>query len=246
MMTEPTTRLLLLRDLNKPQRDAFMAAGKHRVLAKGEQLCMHGAPLCSVFFVTEGAVRTFRHTPDGKEITLMLAMPGDMVGGEHLSESFTHHQWNAVAAEPSSAVLEYDRQWLRAALRNDATLALNLLAMLAQQTHIAAVDAEQLVNFSAPQRVACFMLRLCALYGYSPSAFTLPFSKSTIASKLGMEVETFSRALGKLKEFGVAVQGAEVRIARPQVLECFACGSCSTGEDCATLAKLHAAGASKR
>lgn len=220
-------------------RAALMTAGKQRVLGKGDLLCMHGAPLRSVFLVLDGAVRTFRQTPDGKEITVAIAMPGEVVGADALAQPFTQYQWSAAAAEASTVVVEYARDMLRDAVRNDAVLALNLLAQLALQNHYASVDAEQLVHFSAAQRVACFLLRLCALYGLAPAQFTLPFAKGTIASKLGMEVETFSRALAKLKELGVSVKGAEVRMAQVHALECFACGHCSTAEDCATLATLH-------
>lgn len=236
-----TLQLPMFHALSDARRDAFVAAGKRRALNKGDTLCMHGEPLRTVFLVIDGAVRTFRQTPDGKEITVALAMRGELVGAEHLADTFAHYQWSAVAAEPATLVLEYARDALRAALRDDATLALNLLSMLAQQTHAASVDAEQLVTFHAAQRVACFLLRLCALYDLSPAGFTLPFAKGTIASKLGMEVETFSRSLTKLKELGVQVNGAQVAIANLHALECFACGHCSTGEDCATLAKLHEA-----
>ena len=40
--------------------------------------------------------------------------------------------------------------------------------------------------------------------------FTLPFKKSLIASRLGMELETLSRALPKLKEHGITVKGSQV------------------------------------
>lgn len=232
--------------LSDAQRDAFVAAGSRRALRKGALLCRHGDPLRTVFLVLDGAVRTFRQTPDGKEITVALAMRGELVGAEHLADTFAQYQWSAAAAEPNTVVLEYARDTLREALRADGALALNLLSMLAQQTHMASVDAEQLVGFNATQRVACFLLRLCALYQLSPAQFTLPFAKGTIASKLGMEVETFSRALGKLKEMGVQVHGADVAIGNVGALECFACGHCSTAEDCATLAKIHAACEARR
>lgn len=234
------TKLPLLAGLDDSTRQRFMALSRRQELERGTLLCMHGEPLGKVFFVLEGAVRTFRQTPDGKEITVGLALPGDMLGSEYLAEGFSHYQWSAMACEPHTVVLGCERQVLRQVLREEAALALNLLAQLAEQTYRATVDADQLVTFTAPQRVACFLLRLCALYGFDPQRFNLPFAKATIASKLGMEVETFSRSLAKLKEYGVEVAGRKISLGEMRALECYACGHCSTGEDCATLAKLHA------
>lgn len=234
-------KLPLLAGLEDSVRQRFLALSCRQELERGALLCTHGEPLSRVFFVLEGAVRSFRQTPDGKEITVGLALAGDVLGSEYLADGFSHYQWSAIACEPHTVVLGCERTLLRHMLGEEAALALNLLAQLAEQTHRATVDADQLVTFNAAQRVACFLLRLCALYGFDPQGFTLPFAKATIASKLGMEVETFSRSLAKLKDYGVQVAGRKISIGKMHALECYACGHCSTGDDCATLAKLHGA-----
>lgn len=76
---------------------------------------------------------------------------------------------------------------------------------MAERAHIAEVEAEHQATMSAAQLVACFMQRLCVLYNFDPKGFDLPYSKTLIASRLGMELETFSRTLAKLKEHGIAV-----------------------------------------
>lgn len=228
----------LFRDLTETSRQELITAGKWRELKKGEQLFMHGEPLHSFYLMIDGAIRKFRETPEGKEITVELVMRGDMVGASHIFESFTTYQWTAAATE-NSTLLEYPIGWFKDRVKRDGTLAVNLLAAMSHQTHTATVDAEHLVTFTAAQRVSCFLLRLCSLYDLDPSQFELPFSKSTIASKLGMELETFSRSLQKLKEVGIHVKGAQVAIQDLPQLECFACGHCSISEDCETLANVH-------
>lgn len=207
-------------------------------MKKGDQLFMHGEDLRSFYLVLDGAIRKFRETPEGKEITVDLMVKGDMVGASQIFESYTTYQWSAVAAEPST-VLEYPIQWFKNKVKSDGILAVNLLAAMSHQTHSATVDAEHLVTFSAAQRVACFLMRLCVLYELDPKHFKLPYSKSTIASKLGMELETFSRTLQKLKEVGVDVKGPNVAIGDFHTLECFACGHCSISEDCHTIGTLN-------
>jgi CRP/FNR family transcriptional regulator, dissimilatory nitrate respiration regulator len=49
--------------------------------------------------------------------------------------------------------------------------------------------------------------------GSGNASFMLPVEKSLVARRLGIQPETFSRALAKLKPVGVEVQGAVVSIA---------------------------------
>ena len=87
---------------------------------------------------------------------------------------------------------------------------------------------------SATQLVACFLQRLCVLYDFNPREFELPYSKTLIASRLGMELETFSRTLNKLKENGISVEGTRVMIHDLRRIEQFVCATCSVAEDCTT------------
>ncbi len=233
--------LPLFTDLSDADCERILGAGTLRSLAKGEQLFMHGEMPHAFYVLVEGAVRQFRETPDGKEITVGLAVKGDLIGATHLFESTTAFQWSAAAAEPS-LLFVYDMAWFKREIASHNTLSLNLLAALSKQTHLAMVDAEHLVTLTAPQRIACFLLRLCALYGFDPRHFELPYSKTTIASKLGMELETFSRSLKKLQAAGISVHGSQVQVSDLHMLECFACGHCSISEDCATITKLHETG----
>lgn len=230
--------LPLFQDLTGQDKKDLITAGRIRTIAKGDLLFMHGQDLRSFYIVIDGAIRQHRETPEGKQITVELAVRGDMVGASHIFESFSTYQWSATAAE-ESIVLEYPIFWFKEKVKCHGSLALNMLAALSQQTHFAAIDAEHLVTFSAAQRVSCFLLRLCTLYDMNPQQFTLPYSKTTIASKLGMELETFSRSLNKLKDMGITVKGAQVSIEDIEALEESACGFCSISEDCATLRKLN-------
>jgi CRP-like cAMP-binding protein len=87
---------------------------------------------------------------------------------------------------------------------------------------------------SAAQLVACFMQRLCVLYDFNPESFDLPYSKTLIASRLGMELETFSRTLNKLKEHGISVNGNRVMITDLARISEYVCSFCSIADDCAT------------
>ena len=130
--------------------------------------------------------------------------------------------------------------WLKEVARKNGTFALNLLSIIARQAHLAALEAEHQASMSAAQLVACFMQRLCMLYGFDPKGFELPYSKSLIASRLGMEIETFSRTLSKLKEQGLRVEGTHVSITNLKRIEHYVCGFCSIVDDCPTHQSIEA------
>src|SRR5687767_10986698 len=123
--------LPLFHDIPADEYKALIASGKIHSLAEGRSLFMHGDLLKSFYIVTNGAIRQFRETPDGKEITIDLAVRGDIVGGSHIFDTFKTYQWGAVAAEDTD-VMEFPIFWFKERIKEHATLALNMLAALSQ------------------------------------------------------------------------------------------------------------------
>jgi len=96
-------------------------------------------------------------------------------------------------------------------------------------------ELEHLTVQNAPQRIGCFLLRLCVNRGKEERSTTLhlPYDKTLIASRLGMKPETFSRALTKLRsEIGIEVNGATVIIENIDDLLSYCCGFCSDTFPC--------------
>lgn len=237
--------LALFSGMTAADSAAIIAAGHRRMLPKGEPLFLHGAPLTTCYLLLDGAVRQCRQTPDGKEITLGLAGAGNLLAATHLFDAVDSYQWSAYAEKPSE-VVAFPIPRFKQLLVAHPALALNILAALSQQAHLSAVDAEHRITLSAAQRLACSLLRICTLHRLNPQHFALPYSKSTLASTLGMEGETFSRSLKKLASLGVHVRGSQVEIRDPHALECYVCGHCSIADDCTTLASLHAGACSAK
>ena len=66
----------------------------------------------------------------------------------------------------------------------------------------------------------------------------LPYDKTLVASKLGMQPETFSRALSKLKKnTGIEVQGSIITIPDFKMLSDYCCSVCSSEYPCKDLSK---------
>lgn len=223
--------LPLFNGMSTVEQKEVIQAGKARSYKKGESLFLQGDPLKCFYIVINGAIRKFRMTPDGKEITIKLAIRGNVVGCTHAFEEYDYYQWNAEALEETTT-LQYPIPWLKEKVKTQALLASNMLSILSHDAYMATIRSEQLITFTTMQRIACFIARLCAIYDFDPQHFTLPYSKTTIASKLSMETESLSRAFKKLSAQGITLNGKEVSVAEPARLVEYICQHCSAYEDC--------------
>ncbi len=211
---------------------ALLAEGKPRTLPAGHHVFRYGDPVEHVYIVTDGAVQLFRESAEGREVTAEVLIAGDMLGETDVLRPAAARLFNALAVK-EARLLEFSAGWLVDAARRNPGFALNLLALLSRRAHIRALEVEHKATMTAPQQVACFFERLCALYGFDPNGFTLPYSKTLIASRLGIELETFSRALARLRPHGLDVKGARVAFVDLPRLERFTCAHCSIAGACA-------------
>jgi CRP/FNR family transcriptional regulator, dissimilatory nitrate respiration regulator len=96
-------------------------------------------------------------------------------------------------------------------LNERGDLALKMLAALSRHLRCLVVQVEQLTIRSATERVAGFLLRLCP-HANGSAVIDLPLDKVLIAGRLGMQPETLSRSLAKLRAHGVATKGGIVTV----------------------------------
>jgi CRP-like cAMP-binding protein len=96
-------------------------------------------------------------------------------------------------------------------LRNDANIALSMLASTSRHMRHLVSQIEQQRAKSAPQRRGDFLLRMHPAPD-RPSLIRLPYDKSILVGRLGMKPEILSRALGRLREVGVETQGKDLLV----------------------------------
>lgn len=189
---------------------------------EGEVIFQEGDPARRFFVVLEGTVKIVRGREDGAEVLLNLLGKGDTIAECAFCAS-DRHSFSAESVT-RSRLLAIDVDAVSACLAEDPTVASVLLRM--QQRHLDMMmdQLEQMKLMSAAQRVAAFMLRLARNAG-GAARVRLPYEKSLIAKLLGMNPESFSRALAKLKEVGLIVDGREVAIASTERLRRFTMAS---------------------
>ena len=230
---EGIRNLSLFSGMTEQDKDVLIKAGRIRQCPRGQMLFSHGEPVTHFYVVEKGTFQLFRTNADGHEKTVAVLKSGQTMCESEILDGCRTHRVNAVPVEDST-LMEFPVSWLKDAAKSHTAFALNLLSKISGQAHLAEVEAEQQATMSAAQLVACFLQRLCVLYDFNPAGFDLPYSKTLIASRLGMELETFSRTLAKLKEHGIVVQGTHVAIHDLKRIEQYVCSMCSIAEDCHT------------
>lgn len=197
--------------------------GNHlpRAYPRGTVLFQQDEPAAAFFIIFEGWVKLFRMTPDGEE-----AVIGVFHRGETFAEAamFMGGRYPASAETVSPArLLKVDAEIMVRQIRETPELALSLLASASVHLKVLVEQIEQLKLLSTPQRLADFLIRL-SLQPTGPSAIELPYEKSLIAKRLGMTPESFSRALARLRAFGVTVEQETVQVADMSALSAFVAG----------------------
>lgn len=167
-------------------------------------------PAHSFFLMLDGWAKVVRQAPNG-----VATVIGVFSRGQTLAEAV------AIAGGfyPASAetvtrarVVRIDAERIRSTIHSDPDIALGMIASAAQHLLSLMRQIENLKALKGPERVAEFLLSLTDVDG-GPACIALPFDKTLIAARLGMQPESLSRAFLRLREAGVQVDGADVRIA---------------------------------
>jgi CRP/FNR family transcriptional regulator, dissimilatory nitrate respiration regulator len=229
--------LPLFSDLSR--EDATTVAEKCMSLQvhRGSYLYLHGDKVKAFYVVCRGVMQLFRETPDGHEITTEILLAGYPVNIDEIVCGGDTHRLNARAVE-DAMLLQVPLSLIREMASRMDHVGLKLMAALSGQLQHRQMDIEHRSTMSATQIVACYLQELCILYGFNPRGFDLPYSKTLIASRLRMELETFSRTLKNLKSKGIEVTGTHVSITAFDKIDNFVCARCSNSEGCATRTAL--------
>jgi CRP-like cAMP-binding protein len=230
---ETLRTLPLFTGLSDAQVSTLASHSRMRKVGRGDFLFLYGDDIKNFKILCRGTVQVFRETPDGHEITSEILIAGDCINSDEVIARQTTHMTNARIVD-EALILELPINWMRTHLTDFNTLAPRLLQSLSERLHEAQMEAEHRSTMSATQMVACYLQGLCVLYDFDPGGFDLPYSKTLIASRLRMELATFSRTLQKLKDVGIFVKGSHVAFKNLNKAGHFVCDNCSVAEDCPT------------
>jgi CRP-like cAMP-binding protein len=221
----------LLSGLSESEKESLLQGGTLYTYRRKEHLFRRGDPVNRFHIICDGTVRLYRETSGGGEVTTDIRISGDTICKTGVFSSFVRHHCHAEIVHDAT-IMEFPTQWLVDAAKKYSVISANLLSALSQGTREVKIESENHMMMSTVQRAACFLKKTCVIQGLNPSGFKLPYSKSLIASRLGMRLETFSRTLPRLKEVGIKINDRQVSLYDLSSIEDNLCSHCPGAEDC--------------
>ena len=189
-------------------------------LARGDDIFRVGEPCDAFHVVVTGQVKLFGISPSGQEKVIEIISPGHSFA-EALMFTGRPCIVNAQALT-DALVLRISKDAVLAEIGHDPRFALRMLAGISRRLHGLVHDVQAYALQNGMQRVIGYLLRdQVGEDGASGEAVTvqLPVSKATIASRLSLTPEYFSRVLHELEAAGlVSIDKRDIHILDPKRL----------------------------
>ncbi|MEN8140369.1 MAG: Crp/Fnr family transcriptional regulator [Thermodesulfobacteriota bacterium] len=216
------SQIPLFSKLSDQDLQALAGITKVLELKRRQQIFNEGDEARGLYIVSEGQVKVYKLSFDGKEQILHLLGPGEPFA-EVAVFAGTTYPANSMALE-KSRVLFLPRQDFHELIGRQPSLALAMLATLSLRLRQFANMIEALSLKEVPSRLAVHLLLLSEESGGSPT-IRLAMAKGQLASLLGTIPETLSRILAKLASNGyIESSGKEITIRDRAGLEALAEG----------------------
>jgi CRP/FNR family transcriptional regulator len=168
---------------------------------KGDFIFREGDPTEYFHIVKEGTVKCVKSTPDGKECTLKMLMPGDLFCCDAAAFDGTAHPGTA---QPMGDVriLRMRKKTYFDMLRRSPEAALEVIKYLGNRLHEAQEKAKVLALDRADQRLATLLVELAGRNGVPDAQglrLGIRLTRQDMANMVGTTTETVIRIMGRFK-----------------------------------------------
>jgi CRP/FNR family transcriptional regulator len=202
--------------LSRTQRDKLARIMKERSYKRGQTVFAEGDEGAGFYVLIAGRVKIFKLSLDGKEQILHVLGPGEPFGEASVfaGESFPAHAETLEA----SRIFFFPRADFVELVKEDPSLALNMLAILSRRLRKFASLVEDLSLKEVPARLAAYLLYASEERNRA-NELKLDIAKNQLASLLGTIPETLSRILTKMTKLGlIELEGRRIKIVDRQGL----------------------------
>lgn len=201
---------------------------------KGKVIFVHEELAQRFYIVLSGTVKLFRETLGGTQAVVDILPRGHMFGETSMFLNDTY-AYSAEVIE-NAQIISLSLSLLKSAIDSNPKIAVSMLSIMSHHRQQQDKELEHMTIQNAPQRIGCFLLSLVDQNKVGQIIIDLPYDKTLVAARLGMQPETFSRALASLKEkTGIRVKGSSIELDNVQQLANFSCSACSSNFPCKNL-----------
>jgi CRP-like cAMP-binding protein len=186
---------------------------------KGQTLFNEGSHPFGVYCINSGKVKLAHLGDDGKEQIIRLLKGGDVIGYRALL-SGDRYSASAVALEDTQ-VCFIPKELFANVLRNDASLAFEMMKLLSDELHKTEMKLTHLAQKPVRERLAETLLFIKETYGFEEDGITLNvrLSREEIANLVGTATESTIRLLSEFKKDNmVELDGKKIKITNPKKL----------------------------
>ena len=194
----------LFSDLSQAERARIALGSELRRIARGGMVFRVGEACEAFHVVVFGQVKLYVASPSGQEKVIELVAPGQSFA-EALMFLEKPYILNAQALT-DTLLISVGKAAVFTEIHRDPSFSMHMLAGISKRLHGLVRDVEGYALHSGMQRLIGYLLRdLVDSRTASAGAVTvsLPVSKATIASRLSLTPEYFSRALHELEAQGL-------------------------------------------
>jgi CRP/FNR family transcriptional regulator len=188
-----TIELLTEQQRSRLAEIATVISLPHNAVLYGED-----SPVDAVFLTARGVLKAYRDLPSGRQLVVAFMFPADVFG---LAQAGRYV--NSVAAVTPAVLYRIPLDDLKALFHNDAALQFQFLCKVTHELRESQRQVMVLTRRDAIGRLAMFLVTLERDTDRSDrkvprTLFSLPMSRTDIASYLGVSLEAVSRCCSRL------------------------------------------------
>ena len=192
------------RDMKEEEIQRILNNANERFYSRGTIIFSEGEETDGIYIITEGLIKVYKMSADGREKTLAILNPGDILGEMALFD----HSYRSATAEAleASTVIVIPRQDFEHLLEKIPALAVKIIRVLAERLRQADEEIKNLLFLNARGRVILNLVQLAEAHmqGKKPGT-PIPFrlTHAEIANLVGVSRETVTRAISELQDEGL-------------------------------------------
>lgn len=206
--------LPLFSDLSQSERERVAQGCQLRRLTRGDMVFREGEACEALHVVVLGQVKLYVASPSGQEKVIQLIGPGNTFAEAMM---FLERPFIVNAQSLTDTLLiTISKEVVFGEIERDPRFSMHMLAGISRRLHGLVRDVEGYALHSGMQRLIGYLLRDVQEESAAHKGVltvSLPVSKATIASRLSLTPEYFSRVLHELEAEGlIEIDKRDVRI----------------------------------
>ena len=209
----------LFTSFTEKEIDLLLASTSLKKVGRGEQIFSEGIDATAFFIVVSGKVKIYKLSPDGKEYTLHIHGPGDLVAEAAIFDSMVYPA-SCLALEDTT-LMRVSREGFLNLIRAHPELSLKMMSGYSKRLRQFVAKIEELSLKDIKSRLAGYLIENSSVEN-GVAVCHLSYSKKELSSLLGTIPETLSRALAFLKQKKLIIEKDNtITIPDPEKLKIF-------------------------